>query len=142
AFISAEPIIPADRVIAAEASVLAADGIPADLEFAMMSLPSKKLLDQASVEKQDLMAKLENEKSINAKWLSTSKNLHKLVDSSMTARTKRGLWYMNLTGENDWGFGDSILSVFNYNKEDWEGKPIYNRFTKVNHYKGVPPPMN
>nr|GFC49596.1 hypothetical protein [Tanacetum cinerariifolium] len=42
------------------------------------------------------MAKLENEKSMNAKWLS----------------------------------------------EDWEGKPIYNRFTKVNHYKGVPPPMN
>nr|GFB42016.1 hypothetical protein [Tanacetum cinerariifolium] len=26
--------------------------------------------------------------------------------------------------------------------EDWEGKPMYNRFTKVNHYKGVPPPMN
>nr|GFB00052.1 retrovirus-related Pol polyprotein from transposon TNT 1-94 [Tanacetum cinerariifolium] len=67
----------------------------------------KKLLDQASIEKQDLMAKLENEKSMNAKWLSTSKNLHKLVGSSMTARTKRGLW-----------------------------------FTKVNHYKGVPPPMN
>nr|GEZ30466.1 hypothetical protein [Tanacetum cinerariifolium] len=40
------------------------------------------------------------------------------------------------------GFGDSKLSVFNSNKEDWEGKPIYNRFTKVNHYKGVPPPMN
>nr|GFA08002.1 hypothetical protein [Tanacetum cinerariifolium] len=107
AFISTEPTILAYRVIAAEASVLVVDGIPVDLEFAMMSLPSKKLLDQASVEKQDLMAKLENEKSINAKWLSTSKNLHKLVDSSMTARTKRGLG-----------------------------------FTKVNHYKGVPPPMN
>nr|GFB09551.1 hypothetical protein [Tanacetum cinerariifolium] len=60
----------------------------------------------------------------------------------MTARTKRGLGYVNLTGENDWGFGDSKLSVFDSNKEDWEGKPIYNRFTKVNHYKGVPPPMN
>nr|GFD44112.1 hypothetical protein [Tanacetum cinerariifolium] len=56
AFIFAEPTIPADQVIAAEALVLAADGIPADSEFAMMSLPSK-----------DLMAKLENEKSINAK---------------------------------------------------------------------------
>nr|GFC18873.1 hypothetical protein [Tanacetum cinerariifolium] len=87
-----EHTIPANRVIATEASVLAIDGIPADSEFAMMSLPSK-----------DLMAKLENEKSINAKWLSTSKNLYKLVDSSMTARTKRGLGYVNLTGENDWG---------------------------------------
>nr|GFA62531.1 hypothetical protein [Tanacetum cinerariifolium] len=102
----------------------------------------QKLLDQASVENQDLMAKLENEKSINVKWLSTSKNLHKLVDTSMTARTKRGLGYVNLTRENDWGFGDSKPSVFNSNKEDWEGKPIYNRFTQVNHYKGVPPPMN
>nr|GFC18964.1 hypothetical protein [Tanacetum cinerariifolium] len=73
------------------------------------------------------MAKLENEKSMNAKWLSTSTNLHKLVDSSMTARTKRGLGYVNLTGENDWGFGDSKLSVFNSNSEDWEWKPIYNR---------------
>nr|GFD34463.1 hypothetical protein [Tanacetum cinerariifolium] len=41
AFISAEPTIPADQVIAAEASVLAVDGIPADSESAMMSLPSK-----------------------------------------------------------------------------------------------------
>nr|GFC85554.1 hypothetical protein [Tanacetum cinerariifolium] len=101
AFISAEPTISADRIIADEALVLAINGIPADSKFAMMSLPSKKLLDQAFVEKQDLMAKLENEKSINAKWLSTSKNLHKLVDSSITARTKRGLGYVNLTGEND-----------------------------------------
>nr|GEY14835.1 ribonuclease H-like domain-containing protein [Tanacetum cinerariifolium] len=91
-FISAEPTILADRVIAAEASVLTVDGIHAD---------SEKLLDQASDENQDLMAKLENEKSINTKWLSTSKNLHKLVDTSMTTRTKRGLGYVNLTGEDD-----------------------------------------
>nr|GFD50879.1 hypothetical protein [Tanacetum cinerariifolium] len=38
-FIFAEPAILTDRVIAAEASVLAVDGIPADSEFAMMSLP-------------------------------------------------------------------------------------------------------
>nr|GFC84069.1 hypothetical protein [Tanacetum cinerariifolium] len=81
AFICAEPTIPADRVIAAEASILVVVGIPLDSEFALMNLPSK-------------------------------------------------------------GFGDSKLSVFNSNKEDWKGKPIYNRFTKVNHYKGVPPPMN
>nr|GFD42154.1 hypothetical protein [Tanacetum cinerariifolium] len=41
AFISAKPTIPTDRLIVAEASVLAVDGIPADSEFAMMSLPSK-----------------------------------------------------------------------------------------------------
>nr|GFD17688.1 hypothetical protein [Tanacetum cinerariifolium] len=45
----------------------------------------------------------------------------------MTSRTKRGLGYVNLTRENDWGFGDSKLSIFTSNKEDWEGKPIYNR---------------
>nr|GFA73006.1 hypothetical protein [Tanacetum cinerariifolium] len=32
----------------------------------------------------------------------------------------------------------SVLTV----DEDWEGNTIYNRFTKVNHYKGIPPPMN
>nr|GEW58840.1 ribonuclease H-like domain, reverse transcriptase, RNA-dependent DNA polymerase [Tanacetum cinerariifolium] len=95
-------VVPADDVVPA-------DAVPASaFIFAEPTIPTdRKLLDQASVEKQDLMAKLENEKSLNAKWLSTSKNLHKLVDSSMTARTKRGLG-----------------------------------FTKVNHYKGVPPPMN
>nr|GEY43771.1 xylulose kinase-1 [Tanacetum cinerariifolium] len=130
--------VPADAVPAT--SILVVVGIPLDSEFALMNLPSKvslpvmcplcndakskffepdyqaqreqlndcvKLLDQASVEKQDLMVRLENEKSINAKWLSTSKNLHKLVDSSITAKTKSRLG-----------------------------------FTKVNHYKGVPPPMN
>nr|GEZ55719.1 hypothetical protein [Tanacetum cinerariifolium] len=84
AFISAEPTILADRVIAAEASVLPVDGIPADSEFAMMSLPSKVSLPVM------------------------------------------GLGYVNLTGENDWGFGDSKPSVFNSNEEDWEGKLIYN----------------
>nr|GEV87524.1 xylulose kinase-1 [Tanacetum cinerariifolium] len=117
--VPADDVVPANAFISAEPTIpadrviAAVDGIPADSEFAMMSLPSKYF-----------------------------KNLHKLVDSSMTARTKKGLGYVNLTGENDWGFGDSKLSVFNSNKEDWEGKPIYNRFTKVNHYKGVPPPMN
>nr|GEY87163.1 putative ribonuclease H-like domain-containing protein [Tanacetum cinerariifolium] len=160
AFIFTEPTIPADRVIDAEASVLAVDAhknavktlekqikchqknqtayeekirvlsFEVEKHTNMVSY-KQKLLDQASVEKQDLMGKLENEKSINAKWLSTSKNLHKLVDSSMTARTKRGLGYVNLTGKNNWGFGDSKLSVFNSNKEDWEGKPIYNRVEAI-----------
>nr|GEV45490.1 ribonuclease H-like domain-containing protein [Tanacetum cinerariifolium] len=50
-------------------------------------------------------------------------------NSFISVDTKRELGYVNLTGENDWGFGDSKLSVFNSNSEDWEGKPIYNRYS-------------
>nr|GFA77710.1 hypothetical protein [Tanacetum cinerariifolium] len=134
AFISAEPTIPTDRVIAAEASVLPVDGIPADSEFAMMSLPSKVSLlvmcplcndAKSKFIEPDYQAQREqlNDCVVNLKAhknavktlekqikchqknqtayeekirvlsfeLSTSKNLHTLVDSSMTARTKKGL---------------------------------------------------
>ncbi|GJR96911.1 putative reverse transcriptase domain-containing protein [Tanacetum coccineum] len=52
---------------------------------------SEKVNAEMSWEKQDLQAKLENERAINAKWTSSSKNLVKLIDSSMTVRTKSGL---------------------------------------------------
>ncbi|GJT98886.1 putative ribonuclease H-like domain-containing protein, partial [Tanacetum coccineum] len=45
---------------------------------------SEKVNAEMSLEKQDLQAKLENERAINAKWTSSSKNLVKLIDSSMT----------------------------------------------------------
>nr|GEZ08006.1 hypothetical protein [Tanacetum cinerariifolium] len=51
AFISAEPTIPTNRVIAAEASVLAVDGIPADSEFAMISLLSKDKISNLDIAK-------------------------------------------------------------------------------------------
>ncbi|GJU65742.1 hypothetical protein Tco_1247577 [Tanacetum coccineum] len=95
-----------------------------------------------SLEKQDLQAKLENERAINAKWTSSSKNLVKLIDSSMTVRTKIGLGFDEYIGENELGWDDSEFSVFTPTPEDVEGKPLYNRFVKTDRMKAVPPPLS
>ncbi|GJV93759.1 hypothetical protein Tco_1541572 [Tanacetum coccineum] len=70
---------------------------------------------EMSLEKQDLQAKLENERAINAKWTSSSKNLVKLIDSSMTVRTKIGLGCDKYIRENE--------------------------FVKTDRMKVVPPPL-
>ncbi|GKB59576.1 hypothetical protein Tco_0915762 [Tanacetum coccineum] len=59
----------------------------------------------------------------------------------MTARTKKGLGFHNLVGDDDWGFGNSEFSVFTTDLEDIGANPIYNWFDKVDHMKAVPPPM-
>nr|GEX63449.1 hypothetical protein [Tanacetum cinerariifolium] len=51
----------------------------------------QKLIDQAAQEKQELMTKLDNEIANQAKWNNSGRNLYKLIDSSMSIRTKRGL---------------------------------------------------
>ncbi|GJS96739.1 hypothetical protein Tco_1030200 [Tanacetum coccineum] len=103
---------------------------------------SEKVNAEMSLEKQDLQAKLENERAINAKWTSSSKNLVKLIDSSMTVRTKIGLGFDEYIGENELGWDDSEFSVFTPTPEDVEGKPLYNRFVKTDRMKAVPPPLS
>ncbi|GKB46647.1 hypothetical protein Tco_0897400 [Tanacetum coccineum] len=90
----------------------------------------------------DLQAKLENERAINAKWTSSSKNLVKLIDSSMTVRTKSGLGFDKYIGENELGWDDSEFSVFTPTPEDVEGTPLYNRFVKTDRMKVVPPSLS
>ncbi|GJU38020.1 hypothetical protein Tco_1186374 [Tanacetum coccineum] len=102
---------------------------------------SEKVNAEMSLEKQDLHAKLENERAMNAKWTSSSKNLVKLIDSSMTVRTKIGLGCDEYIGENELGWDDSEFSVFTHTPEDVEGKPLYNRFVKTDRMKAVPPPL-
>ncbi|GJT39093.1 ribonuclease H-like domain-containing protein [Tanacetum coccineum] len=101
----------------------------------------EKLINQASQEKQELLAKLDKELANQEKWSKHGQNLFKLIDSSMTARTKKGLGFHNLVGDDDWGFGNSEFSVFTTDLEDIGANPIYNRFDKVDHMKAVPPPM-
>ncbi|GJZ27592.1 hypothetical protein Tco_0572239 [Tanacetum coccineum] len=71
----------------------------------------------------------------------SSKNLVKLIDSSMTVRTKIGLGCDEYIGENELGWDDTEFSVFTHTPEDVEGKPLYNRFVKTNRMKAVPPPL-
>nr|GEU69396.1 hypothetical protein [Tanacetum cinerariifolium] len=100
-----------------------------------------KLIDQAAQEKQDLMTKLDNEIVNQAKWNNNGKNLYKLIDISMSVRTKRGLGLDKYIGEGKLGIDDSKFSIFHTNNDKLEGQPIYNRFALVDHMKAIPPPL-
>nr|GEZ87515.1 xylulose kinase-1 [Tanacetum cinerariifolium] len=95
----------------------------------------------AAQEKQDLMSKLDNEIANQAKWNNSGKNLYKLIDSSMSVRTKRGLGLNKYIGEGELGIDDSKFSIFHTNSDELEGQSIYNRFALVDHMKAVPPPL-
>nr|GEW09561.1 reverse transcriptase [Tanacetum cinerariifolium] len=102
----------------------------------------QKLIDQATQEKHELTTKLDNEIANQAKWNNSGKNLYKLIDSSMSVRTKRGLGLDKYIGEGELGIDDSQFSIFHTNSDDLEGQPIYNRFALVDYMKAVPPPLS
>nr|GFC29266.1 ribonuclease H-like domain, reverse transcriptase, RNA-dependent DNA polymerase [Tanacetum cinerariifolium] len=101
----------------------------------------QKLSDQAAQEKQDLLTKLNNELANQAKWNNSGQNLYKLIDSSMSVRTKRGLGLHKYIREEEMGIDDFVFSIFHTNSDDLEGQPIYNRFASVEHMKAVPLPL-
>nr|GFA17109.1 xylulose kinase-1 [Tanacetum cinerariifolium] len=95
---------------------------------------------QRDFEEYDLKHQMEM-LSIKAKWNNSGKNLYKLIDSSMSVRTKRGLGLDIYIGEGELGIDDSKFSIFHTNSDELEGQPIYNRFASVDHMKAVPPPL-
>ncbi|GKC64212.1 ribonuclease H-like domain-containing protein, partial [Tanacetum coccineum] len=98
----------------------------------------EKLVANAAQEKQALQAKLDNEIANTAKWLQSSKNLVKLIDSSISVKDKVGLGYGSYENEL---YIDNEPSIFDSRPEDWLGKPLYSWFTKEGDMHGVPPPM-
>nr|GFB11262.1 ribonuclease H-like domain-containing protein [Tanacetum cinerariifolium] len=72
----------------------------------------------------------------------SSKNLFRLIDSSMSVRTKVGLGFNNYIMENELGWDDSAFSVFTIKSKDVEGIPLFNRFAKAYSMKAVPPPLS
>nr|GEV29636.1 ribonuclease H-like domain-containing protein [Tanacetum cinerariifolium] len=109
------------EVVSADDVILAGVSVPAgtvaavvvssqsETEFALMGLST-----EAAQKKQELVTKLDNEIANQAKWNNSGKNLYKLIDSSMSVRTKRGLRL---------------------------DKYIRGRFASVDHTKAVPPPL-
>nr|GEV90926.1 putative reverse transcriptase domain-containing protein [Tanacetum cinerariifolium] len=91
--------------------------------------------------KKDLQTKLDNHLLQTEKWRNSSKNLFRLIDSSMSVRTKVGLGFNNCIRENKLGRDDSAFSVFTTNFEDVEGRPLFHRFAKTDSMKAVPPPL-
>nr|GEY96744.1 hypothetical protein [Tanacetum cinerariifolium] len=92
--------------------------------------------------KKDLQTKLDNHLVQTEKWRNSFKNLFRLIDSSMTVRTKVGLRFNNCIRENELGWDDSAFSVFTSNSKDVEGRPLLNRFAKADSIKVVPPPFS
>nr|GEY05671.1 ribonuclease H-like domain, reverse transcriptase, RNA-dependent DNA polymerase [Tanacetum cinerariifolium] len=72
----------------------------------------------------------------------SSKNLFRLIDSSMSIRTKVGLGFNNYIREIELGWDDSPFIVFTTNSEDVEGRPLFNRFAKADSMKVMPPPLS
>ncbi|GJU36745.1 putative ribonuclease H-like domain-containing protein, partial [Tanacetum coccineum] len=98
----------------------------------------EKLVANAAQEKQALQAKLDNELANTANWIQSSKNLIKLIDSSISVKDKVGLGYGSYENEL---YIDNEPSIFDSRPEDWLGKPLYSWFTKEGDMHGVPPPM-
>nr|GEZ96895.1 ribonuclease H-like domain-containing protein [Tanacetum cinerariifolium] len=128
--VSADAIISADVSISAGLVAAAAVSPQSKTEFALMGLSTE-----------DSMTKLDNELANQAKWNNSGKNLYKLIDNSMSVRTKRGLGLDKYIGEGELGIDDSVFSIFHTTSDDLKGQPIYNRFASVNHIKTVPPPL-
>ncbi|GJS02048.1 hypothetical protein Tco_0318556 [Tanacetum coccineum] len=101
---------------------------------------TKKLNDQLKLEKLNDQVKLEESKARFDKWKESSKNLHKLVNSSMSSRSKFGLGYGETFGSDE-VFDPSAPNIFDTTPEDVEGKPLYDRFVNAVGMHDVPPPI-
>nr|GEV39109.1 hypothetical protein [Tanacetum cinerariifolium] len=99
---------------------------------------SERINADVETAKKDLQTKLNNHLARTKKWRNSSKNMFKLIDSSMSVRTKVGLGFTNCIGKNELGWDDSAFSVFTTNSEDVEGRPIFHRFAKTDSMKAVP----
>ncbi|GJS56083.1 hypothetical protein Tco_0629445, partial [Tanacetum coccineum] len=96
----------------------------------------------AETAKKELQTELDNHLGQLEKWRTSSKNLFRLIDSSMSVRTKVGLGFNNYIRENKLGWDDSAFSVFTTNSEEVEGRPFFNRFAKADSIKVVHPPLS
>nr|GEV30187.1 xylulose kinase-1 [Tanacetum cinerariifolium] len=102
---------------------------------------SERINADCETARKDLQTKLDNHLVQIKKWRNSSKNLFKLIDSSMFVRTKVGLGFTNCISKNELGWDESTFSVFTTNYKDVEGRPIFHRFAKTDTMKAVPPPL-
>ncbi|GJX32134.1 hypothetical protein Tco_0241989 [Tanacetum coccineum] len=103
---------------------------------------SEKINAEIKMEKQDLQAKLDNSLSRFNKWKESSKNLAKLIDNTMSVKSKLGLGYKDYTGPNEIYYPE-MQSIFD--PEEADDKTLYYqehvRFVKEGGMNAVPPPI-
>nr|GEV42708.1 putative ribonuclease H-like domain-containing protein [Tanacetum cinerariifolium] len=102
---------------------------------------SEKINADCETAKKDLQTKLDNNLVQTEKWRTSSKNLYRLIDSSMSVRTRVGLGFTDCISQNELGWDDSAFSVFKTTFEDVEGRPTFHRFSKTDSMKVMPPPL-
>ncbi|GJT20194.1 putative ribonuclease H-like domain-containing protein, partial [Tanacetum coccineum] len=98
---------------------------------------TEKLHDQAQKEKKEWEVKYEATLARFEKWKESSKNLNKLINSSMSTRTKIGLGFKEYFGENE-VFDLSRPSAIYPEPVDLS-KPLYSWFVKDGEMHAVPP---
>ncbi|GJZ31662.1 putative ribonuclease H-like domain-containing protein [Tanacetum coccineum] len=101
---------------------------------------TENLNDQLKLEQLETQDKLEESEARFDKWKESSKNLNKLINSSMSTRTKFGLGYGETFGSDE-VFDPSAPSIFDSTPEDVEGIHLYDRFDKAVGIHAVPPPI-
>ncbi|GJS92027.1 ribonuclease H-like domain-containing protein, partial [Tanacetum coccineum] len=101
---------------------------------------TEKLNEQAKLEKMNDKVQLEETKARFDKWKDSSKNLDKLIHSSMSSRSKFGLGFGETFGSDE-VFDPSGPSIFDTTPEDVAEKPLYDRFVKAVGMHAVPPPI-
>ncbi|GJR08892.1 ribonuclease H-like domain-containing protein [Tanacetum coccineum] len=99
---------------------------------------TEKLHDQAQKEKKEWEVKYEATLARFEKWKESSKNLDKLINSSMSTRTKIGLGFKEYFGENE-VFDLSRPSAMYPEPVEQEVNPLYSRFVKAGEMHAVPP---
>ncbi|GJR56161.1 putative ribonuclease H-like domain-containing protein [Tanacetum coccineum] len=101
--------------------------LTADLENTTNMLKyTKKLNEQIKLEKLDAQVKLEKSNARFDKWKQSSKNLVKLINSSMSTRSKFGLGFGDTFGSDE-VFDLSAPSIFDSSPMDVAEKPLYDR---------------
>ncbi|GJX54242.1 ribonuclease H-like domain-containing protein, partial [Tanacetum coccineum] len=107
-------------------SVTSSDATDAETQFALMGLSPQ--------------VKLEESEARFDKWKNSSKNLNKLINSSMSSRSKFGLGYGDTFGTDE-VFDLSAPSIFDSCLKDAIEKPLYDRFIKDVGLHVVPGPI-
>nr|GFB91496.1 ribonuclease H-like domain, reverse transcriptase, RNA-dependent DNA polymerase [Tanacetum cinerariifolium] len=100
---------------------------------------TETLYDQAKIEKK-WEVKLVESLARFVKWKESSKNLVKLINSSMSSRIKLGLGFKEIIGSDE-VFDLSTPNVFDPEPENREVKSLYERFVKAGEMREVPPPI-
>ncbi|GJS10437.1 hypothetical protein Tco_0367233 [Tanacetum coccineum] len=101
---------------------------------------TEKLNEQAKLDNMNTKVKLEESNARFDKWKESSKNLVKLINSSMSSRSKFGLGYGDTFGSDE-VFDLSAPSIFDSSLKDAIEKPLSDWFVKPVGMHAVPPPI-